>query len=1055
MSSRHEVWYLRALWLAPALALAGCGELDPAREASTATMVKTGGGPVTVDDGGELVPGQLIAKLAVPVEAGSPVEVGGQVLTPIEELADGAWLMAIEASDVIAARDVRTPPQRTRDALAAVRADPAVVYAHGNDIMRFSWLPNDTYYSLQWNYPQIGLPSAWDVTRGAASARIAIFDSGQTEDPDHPDPNHPEHPDLVGRYTGGRDFVDGSGPTDVGAWHHGTHVAGILGAITDNAKGGAGICPGCTLIPVRMTDATLALDLGRFVRALNWAAGDLDPQGKRQADVVTLSMNLATTLDCDTYYHDVSVAVQHANARGVVVVNSAGNFSTAPTMPASCPGIVSVAATQIDQTLAAYSNRGARIDLAAPGGAGAAGSGGSAGGGFGPGLDCRSDIPDPDPTFGTTAGGVLSSWALSSAVTPTAADYCYRYLSGTSMAAPHVAATFGLMLSVLPNGAFTPAQLLKMMTLTAHPLPCTATHLCGAGLLDAGRAVHAAQHGAAPVLAAAPATLDFGLVALGSAGSLTLNVANQGVGPLTIAGAPSIQIIGADAPQFELGLAGCNGGQSCAQTIAVPEEQTTTLALRCRPKASGRFDATLVLHGDSLNGDASVPLHCTATAPQLVPSATSLTFPLAHLGATATQSLTISNAGNAMLSLVATTAAPFSLTCPGCSCAGQTCTVAPSGNVTLSVSYTASAIGTQNGAIAISSNDPAHPSTSVSLSGSGGIGTGSLTSLAFGTVMVGASATGTLTLSNTGSFPLTVSAMDIADPADFAFAYPSGPCANAARCTTPLQVVTSLAIPVRCHPAGENAYSSLVTLTTDGSVAAVTASLTCTGAVPHIALTPASGVDLGTVRVGASASSEISVANTTAGTSLAFSVSQGSSQFNLSCAAGCTCADDICTGTVGATPARVVVAFAPTAVGAASANVTFLSNDVAAEVRTLVATGTGSGPVFQRVEPASGELEFVTPPGTLSAPGLVRIANSGNADLHITGASITGPASGALQMSPRLPVTVHPGATVDFAVTCMPTWSTGTQTGRLGFAADAGTTTIIDISCTAALIGSR
>lgn len=146
---------------------------------------------------------------------------------------------------------------------------------------------------------------------------------------------------------------------------------------------------------------------------------------------------------------------------------------------------------------------------------------------------------------------------------------------------------------------------------------------------------------------------------------------------------------------------------------------------------------------------------------------------------------------------------------------------------------------------------------------------------------------------------------------------------------TPQQVVTTLAIPVRCHPAGEGGHSSLVTLTTDGSVAAVTASLTCTGAVPHISLTPSQGVDLGRVRVGASASAEIAVANTTAG------------------------------------------------------------NDVAAEGRTLTVTGTATGPVFRRIEPASGELDFVTPSGTLSAPGLVRIANPGNADLHITGATIT------------------------------------------------------------------
>src|SRR5262249_51065211 len=154
---------------------------------------------------------------------------------------------------------------------------------------------------------------------------IAIFDSGSTD-----------HPDLAGRFTGGEDFADsqtGSGTAvDQGAWHHGTHVAGILGALTNNTIGGAGICPNCTLIPVRLATPAGELILPNYVNALKWAAGDSNG-GVRQADIVTLSMNLSDASACPD---DTEKAIQHAIANGVVVVNSAGNYgTTTPHQPAN------------------------------------------------------------------------------------------------------------------------------------------------------------------------------------------------------------------------------------------------------------------------------------------------------------------------------------------------------------------------------------------------------------------------------------------------------------------------------------------------------------------------------------------------------------------------------------------------------------------------------------------------------------------------------------------------------------------------------------------------
>ena len=352
------------------------------------------------------------------------------------------------------------------------------------------------------------------------------------------------------------------------------------------------------------------------------------------------------------------------------------------------------------------------------------------------------------------------------------------------------------------------------------------------------------------------------------------------------------------------------------------------------------------------------------------------------------------------------------------------------------------------GTLAITSDDPFHRTVPISLRGTGGIGAGSLAPLAFGSVQVGGTAVGSLTLTNTGNYPLTVTTIDLTDAADFELAYASGPCAGATHCTVAQQAAGTLAIPVRCHPAARGALASQITLSTDGAPAQVTAQLTCNGVTPHLALGGAS-LAFGDVAVGTTASADLSVANTTAGTQLSFTVSQGSNQYALGCVAGCTCADDICTGAVGSTPATLRVTFAPTRVGAQPATVTFVTDDPDAPLTTVQATGTGTGPVFQRVAPTSGELSFLAALNRTSAPGIVTIANAGNAPLHITGAPFSGAAASALQITAPggLPVTVAPGATVDFSVTCTPTWIGVRRTAQLTFTADAGTTTIIDITC--------
>lgn len=184
-------------------------------------------------------------------------------------------------------------------------------------------------------------------------------------------------------------------------------------------------------------------------------------------------------------YQDLQDAIDYATGRGAVIVAAAGNHSrnAADVTPASCRGVIAVAASDRNDQLAPYSNRGSRIDVTAPGG------GGSGSGIYGEGLNCSPPPICPDGHICTYAGtlGVVSSWVVEKPSGISGADYCYRYLSGTSMAAPHVAGLIALMLSKAPS--LSPAQVLGRLKRTARPVAGCAGGQCGAGIIDAGKAL--------------------------------------------------------------------------------------------------------------------------------------------------------------------------------------------------------------------------------------------------------------------------------------------------------------------------------------------------------------------------------------------------------------------------------------------------------------------------------------------------------------------------------------------------------------------------------------
>lgn len=284
--------------------------------------------------------------------------------------------------------------------------------------------PDDPLLPAQWYLNPISAFSAWDKTRGDTGVIVAVVDIGV--DLDHPDlggqvwVNRPEWEGDDGVDDDGNGFVD-----DINGWDfydndndprpqsldaHGTHVAGIVAAATDNGYGMAGVGWRCKLMPLRAGVGTSIL---RGYEAIVYAA-------EMGAKVINISWGGETPSNVER------IAIEYAHTRGSLVVAAAGNITGSsapfPFYPAAYPTSISVAALDGRNRRAPFSNYGPWVSLSAPG----------------------SEILSLSPQ---------SQFAV---------------LSGTSMAAPIVAGAAALVWSIHPH--WSPEQVKWQLLLTADPL---------------------------------------------------------------------------------------------------------------------------------------------------------------------------------------------------------------------------------------------------------------------------------------------------------------------------------------------------------------------------------------------------------------------------------------------------------------------------------------------------------------------------------------------------------------------------------------------------------
>jgi len=353
--------------------------------------------------------------------------------------------------------------------------------------------PNDPVFEqhLQWGLERIGAPGAWARGRGKGIT-IAVVDSGVDL----------AHEDLASKLDGHISCIgargsaaacSGSGQDDNG---HGTHVAGIALAATDNGKGIAGVAPDARLLAVRVLEdscdgaktCTATGSADDVAAGIRWAAD-------HGAEVINLSLGGGTVQSvlgcafCD--------AVEYAWSKGSIAVIAAGNDSALPAGFSDEPAVVVTATTRAD-TRASYSNtnsgllRDARWPVSAPGG------------------EAETD-PD-DCATGGTPQGILSTFWYSGQ------HNGYACLAGTSMAAPHVAGA----LAVLRGTGLSPQASIDRLLATSEDLGAPGRDSeFGVGRIDLGRAVGTAPGGTSTT-STVPGTSTTSSTVTGSSSSTTV-----------------------------------------------------------------------------------------------------------------------------------------------------------------------------------------------------------------------------------------------------------------------------------------------------------------------------------------------------------------------------------------------------------------------------------------------------------------------------------------------------------------------------------------------------
>ena len=374
-------------------------------------------------------PGQILVKFRPQTPQQDRLRaLGTQDLPVLEDLPD------------LQLQRVAAPEGQEHQIVEALNNDPRVEYAELDYAVHATIIPNDSHFGLQWGPVKIQAPAAWDEATGGSDVIIAIIDTGV-------DLNHP---DLNDKIVPGWDFVnnDSLAQDDHG---HGTHVAGIAAAETNNQQGVAGVSWGARIMPIKVLNREGNGFYSDVAQGVLYACN-------HGAKIINLSLGGSEPSNT------LEDALAQAYAQGCLIAAAAGNDGQSSVdCPARYPAAIAVAATDRYDQRAYFSDYGPEIELAAPG------------------VDIFSTL-----------------WTRSS--------HTYGWKQGTSMSTPHVAGLAAIVWSVCPGMSNT--DLRSVMENTAKDLGAPGwDQYYGYGRIDAEKAVEAA--GPPPILSVSTEQMVF------------------------------------------------------------------------------------------------------------------------------------------------------------------------------------------------------------------------------------------------------------------------------------------------------------------------------------------------------------------------------------------------------------------------------------------------------------------------------------------------------------------------------------------------------------------
>ena len=294
-------------------------------------------------------------------------------------------------------------------------------------VFQTSTIVNDPqYHKVQpWNLKMLKLKNVWEAGyTGSSKVKVAVIDTGI----------YLNHPDLKDNIIPGKDFIDNDNiPEDTSSeFSHGTHVAGIIGAVANNSKGITGINWDISIMPIRVMGPQGGTS-SKLISGIRWAVN-------HNADIINLSL---ATMNNTNPPQALMEAVRYAHKKGVLLIGASGNNgANTISYPARFPEVISVGAINSSKYKASYSNYGSNLNLVAPG------------------------------------NNILSTNVSSK---------LYSFASGTSMAAPHVTGIAAILYS---TGITSSDRIKQLLLSTADDLgPPGVDPKYGAGLVNINRAL--------------------------------------------------------------------------------------------------------------------------------------------------------------------------------------------------------------------------------------------------------------------------------------------------------------------------------------------------------------------------------------------------------------------------------------------------------------------------------------------------------------------------------------------------------------------------------------